>query len=98
MAAVLASADSATEYPCRAVPTAPVPVSFDPACVHTPPLWVKIQAAPLSELSPNPPTTAVLPSADSATALPCAALPTVPVPTSFEPCWVQTPPLRVKIQ
>ena len=48
-----------------------------------------------SELSPGPPTIAVLPSADRATAGPCAALPTAPVPTSFGPCWPHTLPLRV---
>jgi hypothetical protein len=41
---------------------------------------------------------AVLASADSATDQPCCGLPVAPVPTSLLPCWVQTPPLRVKTQ
>src|SRR5450631_2633411 len=94
--AVWPSADSATEVPCRAAPTAPVPTSFDPYWVQTPPLRVQTHAAPASELSLNPPTMAVLPSADSATEVPCRAAPTAPVPTSFDPYWVQTPPLRVQ--
>src|SRR5262245_51418019 len=52
-----------------------------------------------------PPTSAVLPSAEIATDVPCEG-PAVwrsgrwqmlePVPTSFEPCWVHPPLLRVK--
>ena len=38
--AVLPSADSATEAPCSAVPTAPVPTSLLPCWVQTPPLRV----------------------------------------------------------
>jgi hypothetical protein len=94
--AVLPSADSAREAPCRAVPTLPVPTSLVPCWVQTPPLWMNTQAAPADELSTGPPTMAVLPSPDSATEVPCRALPTAPVPTSLVPCWVQTPPLRVK--
>src|SRR5262249_32649410 len=56
---------------------------------------VNTHAAPTELLSCGPPTMAVLPSADSATARPCAAKPTAPLPTSLFPCWVQTPPLRV---
>jgi hypothetical protein len=56
----------------------------------------KTHAAPVSELSKGPPRMAVLPSPDSATDLPWTAFPTAPVPTSLLPCWVQTPPLRVK--
>src|SRR5580692_6908990 len=94
--AVLPSADSATEAPCEAAPTAPVPTSLLPCWVQTPPLWVKTHAAPANELSPFPPTMAVLPSADSATEAPWPTIPPAPVPTSLLPCWVQTPPLRVK--
>ena len=94
--AVLPSRDSATAEPCSALPTAPVPTSFDPCWLQTPPLRVNTHAAPAAELSSSPPTIAVLPSADSATEKPCSATPTAPVPTSFGPCWVQTPPLRVK--
>src|SRR5262249_14938849 len=49
------------------------------------------QAAPAKSLSWGPPTMAVLPSAESETELPWPAGPTVPVPTSLEPCWLQTP-------
>src|SRR5262249_37995123 len=49
-------------------------------------------------LSASPPTMAVLPSAESATDPPWAPWPTPPVPTSFVPCWVHAPPLRVKTQ
>src|SRR5450756_67842 len=47
-------------------------------------------------LSVNPPTMAVLPSPDSATDQPCWVPPIAPVPTSLLPCWLHTPPLRVK--
>ena len=46
----------------------------------------KTHAAPACELSPGPPTMAVLPSADSATDMPCWALPAAPVPTNLLPC------------
>jgi hypothetical protein len=40
---------------------------------------------------------AVLPSPDRATKMPWSTSdPTAPMPTSLLPCWVQTPPLRVK--
>src|SRR6266571_368176 len=101
MRAVLPSADRATEWPCCASPTAPVPTSFWPCCVHVPLLRVKTHAAPVPValvgsmmLSDGPPTMAVLPSADSATAVPCAAGPTGLDPTSL-PCCVQLPLLRV---
>src|SRR6516225_10590172 len=94
--AVLPSADSATEMPWQALPTAPLPTSFLPCCLQTPSLRLKTHAAPVLPLSDHPPTMAVLPSADSATDIPWRALPTAPVPTSFSPCCVQTPPLRVK--
>jgi hypothetical protein len=48
------------------------------------------------ELSKLPPMSAVLPSAETATEVPCPAFPVAPVPTSFSPCWVQAPALRVK--
>src|SRR6185437_5610860 len=67
--AVWASADSATDSPCCARPTLPVPTSFDPCWVHTPPLRVNTQTAPWLSLSREPPVMAVLPSADSATEL-----------------------------
>jgi hypothetical protein len=54
--------------------------------------------APVAPLSSGPPTMAVLPSADSETEVPCSAPkgPATPVPTNFDPCWVQTPLLRLK--
>src|SRR5262249_27107263 len=101
--AVLPSADSATEVPWKTwFPTAPVPTSLLPCWLHTPLLRLTTHAAPTPdeeqgelELPHGPPTIAVLPLADSATELPCWALPTTPVPTSLLPCWLHTPPLRV---
>src|ERR1700704_4608007 len=103
--AVLPSAESATEAPCRALPTAPEPTSLGPCCIQTPPLLVQIHAAPTAlrqqgapeVLSALPPMMAVAPSAESATDAPWAALPTAPEPTSFPPCCVQTPPVLVQI-
>src|SRR5712675_1436594 len=99
---MLPSADSATDVPRR--PTAPVLTSLF-CCVQTPSLRVNAHAAPVAPrpkgadrshgLSPGPPKIAVLPSADNATDMPWRALPTALVPTSFLPCCVQTPPLRV---
>src|ERR1700683_2608929 len=86
--AVLPSADSATQYPWRPAPIASLATSLWPCWVHTPLLRTKTHAAPVYELSANPPTTAVLPSADSAMELPCWAAPTASVPTSFDPCWM----------
>src|SRR5262245_31978347 len=93
--AVLPSADSATDMPWRALPTASLPTSFLPCCVQTPPLRVNTHAAPVLLLSDHPPTMAVLPSAESATDMPWRSFPTAPVPTSFLPCWLQALPLRV---
>src|SRR5215831_21398633 len=93
--AVFPSADNATDVPWRALPTASLPTSFLPCCVQTPPLRVNTHAAPVLPLSDHPPTMAVLPSADNATDMPWRAFPTAPVPTSFLPCCVQVPPLRV---
>src|SRR5271157_4983912 len=94
--AVRPSADSATEQPCVAFPTALLPTSLSPCWVHTPPERVNTQAAPAPPLSPGPPTTAMLPSAESATEEPCVAFPTAPEPASLPPCWVHTLPERVK--
>src|SRR5262245_7317435 len=94
--AVLPSSDSATDRPCWAPPTAPLPISLAPCWVQTPPLRVNTHAAPRLLLSALPPTMAVLPSSDRATESPWKMKdPTPPVPTSFGPCCVQTPPLRV---
>ena len=50
-----------------------MPTSLAPCWVQTPPLRVNTHAAPVLELSPHPPTMAVLPSPDSATEEPCSA-------------------------
>src|SRR5262245_16403444 len=107
--AVLPSADSATDWPCAAPnPAAPLPTSL--ACSPHNPLAVKnTHAAPTvgtpghcgeGASSHGPPTMAVLPSAESATEVPCCApnCPTAPVPTSLSPCWLHTPPLRANTQ
>src|SRR5450759_2837965 len=57
---------------------------------------VLTHAAPTGPLSPNPPTMAVLPSAERDTEMPCSAIPTAPEPTSLVPSWVQTPALLVQ--
>src|SRR6516165_3372043 len=94
--ALLPSADNATDMPWQALPIASLPTSFLPCCVQTPPpLRVNTHAAPALPLSDHPPTMAVLPSADNATDMPWRAFPTAPLPTSFLPCCVQVPPLRV---
>src|SRR6516225_3364920 len=94
--AVFPSLDSETETPCPACPTAPVPTSFGPCSLHTPPERVNTHAAPASPLSLNPPTMAVFPSPESDAEEPSCALRTAPVPTGFGPCWLHTPPERVK--
>ena len=66
--AVFPSPEIATETPCVAAPTAPVPTSLLPSCVHTAPFLTYIHAAPLSLLSNGPPTIAVFPSAEIETA------------------------------
>src|SRR5947209_5869886 len=93
--AVLPSAESATDVPWRAFPTAPLPTSFLPCCFQTSPLRADTHAAPVLLASDHPPTIAVLPSAESATDIPCRAAPTAPVPASFLPCCAHTSPLRV---
>src|SRR5262249_20115370 len=60
----------------------------------------KIHIAPVDPLSPGPPTAAVLPSAERATAAPCdgPVVPlTLPLPTSFALGWLHSPLLRRKI-
>src|SRR5262245_56557857 len=59
---------------------------------------LKAHIAPVPLLSCRPPTMAVLPSPDSATDVPCPAFPPAPLPTSLWPCWLHTPPLRLKTQ
>src|ERR1035441_3275073 len=96
--AVFPSADRATDIPCSALLTAPVPKSLPPCWFHTPPVRVYTQAAPALLVSPGPPTMAVFPSADNATERPCPAPPAATVPTSLSPCWFHTPPVRVYSQ
>src|SRR6516165_4359107 len=93
--AVLPSADNATDVPWRAFPTAPVPISFLPCCAQTLPLRANTHAASV----PQPPTMAVVPSAETATDIPWpggnGGFP-APLPTSLLPCCVQASPLRAK--
>src|SRR3954452_14501362 len=77
-------------------PVCPLPVSFAPCWVQTPPERVKAHAPPTLLLSSGPPISAVLPSSDSATLCPNWPAPVSPLPVSFAPCWVQVPPERVK--
>src|SRR5262249_31503913 len=94
--ALLPSADNATDMPWQALPIASLTPSSLPCCAQPPPpLRVNTHAAPVLPLSDHPPTMAVLPSAESETDMPWRAFPTAPVPTSFLPCCVQVPPLRV---
>src|SRR5262249_27196638 len=80
--AVLPSPDSATDQPSWAAPVASLAVVLC-GSVQLPPLRVNIHAAPASLLSDGPPTIAVLPSAETATAKPCPALPTASPAESF---------------
>ena len=96
--AVPPSADRLTEYPSNEGSTPSNATTLPPCCVQTLPLRVKAQMAPLALLSVNPPTTALLPSAESACATPNCGVPTPSEGTSLLPCWLQTPPLRVKAQ
>src|SRR5687768_985996 len=78
--AVFPSAESATAVPWSDGddPVVPLPTSL--ACsTHVVPLRTHTHAAPMSLLSPEPPTIAVAPSAESATAWPIDAkeLPTI---------------------
>src|SRR5262245_25999363 len=95
--AVLPSADSATDAPWdHNVPpdSLVVPTSLWPCCVHSPPRRSNAPAAPAGPvegdrlrsalLGPGPPTIPVLPSAESATAMPRLVLATAP-PTPD--CW-----------
>src|SRR5262249_58558671 len=78
-----------------ASPPAPLPPSFLPCSVQVPPLRVN----PHPPSAPQPPTMAVLPSAESATDIPWPGGnggPLAPLPTSLLPCCVQILPLRVK--
>src|SRR5262249_8217603 len=93
--AVVPSAESATDMPWRAFPTAPVPTSFLPCCLQVLPLRVNTHPPSASQ----PPTMAVLPSAESATAIPWpgdnGGL-VAPLPARFLACFGQILPPRVK--
>src|SRR5262249_60559709 len=67
--AVLPSADSATDMPWRALPTAPVPPNWFPCRLQPPPLRLNTQ----HPSARHPPTMAVLPSADNPTDHPLPA-------------------------
>src|SRR5262245_15940899 len=88
---VLPSADSATAG--APFPTAPVAANVT-SCVHLPPLRMKTEAAPTPSPPADPPTMAMLPSAESATEIPWRAVPAALL-ASLPPCCVQTPSLRV---
>ena len=96
--AVLPSEERATAHPWFAGPAALEPSSFVPCCAHTPPVRVNTQTAPAPLLSAGPPTSAVLPSVESAVAQPWLAVPVGLVPTSLLLCCVHTPPERANTQ
>src|SRR6266446_2439004 len=85
---MLPSAESATDVPWRALPTAPVLTSLLPCCAQTPPVRVNTHAAPTA---PRPK------GADRSRGLSPVGNggSPAPLPTSLLPCCVQTPPLRV---
>src|SRR5216684_2499029 len=70
MMAVFPSPERATVICLYEVPTGPEPTSLLPCWVQTPSFLVHTQAAPAPPLSNSPPTIAVLPSAEMATASP----------------------------
>src|SRR5512143_1616397 len=74
---------------------APVPVYLPPRCVHVSALLVKTHAPP-PPMPSGAPTTAVAPSPEGPTAVPCWPLAVATLPASLPPCCVQTPPLLVK--
>jgi len=97
-AAVVPSVDMATASPnSRAEATASVPTSLSPTWLQTPSVRLKIQTAPAPFLSLYPPTMAVFPSPEIATAKPKAGSPTASAGISLLPCWLQEPFVRVKI-
>src|SRR5207249_3623220 len=87
ISAVLPSAETETRNPNWAFPTSSAPVSLGPCCDQLPAERTNTHAAPALALSSGPPTTAVFPSADSATPSPSSPLPLSSPPVSFEPCW-----------
>src|SRR5579872_706687 len=93
-AIVVPSADNPTDWP---KPDTPAPINLPPSWLQVESDRVKTQNAPYDPSSAGPTVTAVLPSAEIATVLPCAACPKAPEPTSFGPCCVHTPFARTKI-
>src|SRR5262249_59633036 len=76
--------------------TSAPPVSLDPCWVQVEPVRVNTHAAPRPLLSPGPPTSAVLPAAESATLEPNCPSPCSPPAVILDPCWVPVEPERVK--
>src|SRR5437773_1904603 len=74
-----------TEMPCCAAPT-PSEATSLPCSAQTLPFLIQIHAAPTLLLSADPPTMAMLPSAETATEMPCWAAPTAPVPNNLDCC------------
>src|ERR1017187_3028946 len=100
--AVFPSRDIDTDWPWNVLPILPLPTSFGPCCFQIVPIRANTQTAPTLPLSHRPPMMTVFPSPDSATEVPCSTYALVfraaPVPTNFDPCWVQVLPLRVNTQ
>src|SRR5689334_17224850 len=95
---VAPSAESATFVPNSPSPAQSSGMSLGPCWVQVEPERVNNHAAPLVLLSARPPTRAVLPSAERATATPNLPSPVSPPPVSFGPCCIQVDPERVKTQ
>src|SRR5665213_255792 len=70
ISATLPLAESATLLPNEPAPISPLPVSCVPCWVHVAPERVKTHTAPTRPFSSGAPTSAVLPSEDSATLWP----------------------------
>src|SRR4029079_11822133 len=87
--------DSATLHPSPANWIASEAVSLGPLCDHVPPERAKAQTAP-DEPSYGPPTSAVLPSPDSATLKPKSPNGVSSLAVSFGPWCDQTPAERGK--
>src|SRR5262245_16482287 len=92
--AVRQSPDNATDQPCSALPTAPVPMSLAP-WLHSPATRMKTHAVPAGT-SPGPPRIAVLPSPDSATEKPCRDIPPDRLLSTSICCRLHTPFFRTK--
>src|SRR4051812_14012598 len=95
--AVVSSPDTATLYPA---PAACLAISFGPTWAHAPAELANSHTAPSFSASVGPPINAIVPSAANA-----ALTPNEPprselsssLGVSFEPCWLQVPPERLKI-